>query len=886
MTQPRLKRSPSGDLTIANTRIFRKLNKAYELYCVSDSFFFDTPANVAESEEFAATRRSPPDGWDRIEFSDWVECRPKSSQLPSQGWKVHVSATAENAEEVLNPVWDYCIRRSLTFKFIRNRPILLFRNAKAADRGASGKFVTIYPRDESELERVLGELGSDLEGQKGPHILSDLRWGRGPLYVRYGGFAARWIVASNGDLEPAIEDPLGNLVPDQRLPSFQLPGWVALPEFLEPSLAARDSATFDGIPYHIQGAIHFSNTGGVYRAVDARTGKHVVLKEARPFTSFSTDGMDAVTRLNHERLILERLSGLDVVPECRDYFTVGEHHYLVQDFVEGPTLNKELVRQLRLADPDTTRSDLTDYTNWATNMCRRVEHAVGLIHDRGVIIGDINASNVLVKDDGDIALVDWEAAVIADEGKQPTLSTPDFRIRRDLSGFDIDRHALALLRIYMFLPLTALVRFDVRKAAQLGAEIVKLFPVEPDFINEAVNVIAGADSASDTHLQDQLDGLLDGGPWPELRDTMVRSILSSATPDRDDRLFPGDPDQFGPGGGVNLANGAAGVLYALGAVNAGRYPEYEDWLVKHSLRQKDRCPLGLYDGLAGIAYVLDDLGRHDDAYRILRVCTDRIEEVFANPRIDLSSGLAGIGLVLDHFATASDDPRIKDITIAVTERAVDRLGDVDDAARVSGGDHPYAGLFRGSSGLALLFMRWFERTGDRAWLEKARTAIWQDLQRCVESPEGGLYVDEGWRLMPYIADGSAGIGMVIDQFLRHEADAALAEKATAIARVARSGFYVFPGLFLGRSGMILYLANANTGIGPAVDPAISEQVRHLSWHAFVHNGELTFPGSTLLRFSMDLATGTAGVLLALGAAMHDRAISLPLIGAASGMVSE
>jgi hypothetical protein len=37
-------------------------------------------------------------------------------------------------------------------------------------------------------------LGELLYGQPGPYILSDLRWGSGPLYVRYGGFAERYCI--------------------------------------------------------------------------------------------------------------------------------------------------------------------------------------------------------------------------------------------------------------------------------------------------------------------------------------------------------------------------------------------------------------------------------------------------------------------------------------------------------------------------------------------------------------------------------------------------------------------------------------------------------------------------------------------------------------------
>jgi hypothetical protein len=41
--------------------------------------------------------------------------------------------------------------------------------------------------------------------------------------------------------------------------------------------------------------------------------------------------------------------------------------------------------------------------------------------------------------------------------------------------------------------------------------------------------------------------------------------------------------------------------------------------------------------------------------------------------------------------------------------------------------------------------------------------------------------------------------------------------------------------------------------------------------------ELAFPGEELLRMSMDLSTGTAGILLALGAALHDEPVGLPFL---------
>jgi len=104
------------------------------------------------------------------------------------------------------------------------------------------------------------------------------------------------------------------------------------------------------------------------------------------------------------------------------------------------------------------------------------------------------------------------------------------------------------------------------------------------------------------------------------------------------------------------------------------------------------------------------------------------------------------------------------------------------------------------------------------------------------------------------------------------------QAAPQLRRAAKSGFYVLPGLFSGRAGMILYLSR---GLAPGTggeDPIVAAHVRRLNWHAMSYRGHLAFPGDQLLRLSMDLGTGTAGLLLALGAALHDGPVHLPFLG--------
>ena len=855
------------------------MDRAYEQFCFGSPVFYDRPTATARGEEwgFARGRGPAPAGWQRARRDDWLVYLPEGARLPRQGWKIHASACLDNAETILGEVWEYCIARRIPFKFIGDRDLLLLRNAKYADRGASGKFVTIYPSDDGQLELILEELGTLLDGEPGPYILSDLRYRSGPLYVRYGGFGDAYCIGPGGAHEPAIADANGKLVPDRREPIFRVPPWVTLPACLEPHLAARNDATIGDLAYELERAIHFSNGGGLYVGVAREGGETVVIKEARPHAGLSLDGADAVARLRREREMLERLAGTGVVPELRDYFAFAGHEFLVQEFVEGSQLASEFVHRYPLVRAHLDRDTAGEYTRWALDACGRVEAAVALFHEHGIVIGDLHPSNVLVRPDGSVVLIDLEIASDVSEQRRQTLAHPAFMAPAGRTGFDIDRYALACLRMHMFMPLTTLFVLDRDKAEGLASEISRLFPVPRAFVSGAVDTIRGRpDGLSVERSASRPGSLLEATPpdWPAIRDSMARAILASASPERDDRLFPGDIKQFGTGG-IDLAYGAAGVLYALAATGAGRHPELETWLLDRAVNPQPGIRLGFYDGLHGVAHAFQELGRPDDALRVLDICVSELEGKWERYGLDLVGGLSGIGLNLAQFAELTGDAALRDLAWDVTERVIDRLGDEESVADVSGGVNPYAGLVRGSAGPALLCLRMYEHTLDTALLDAAATALRQDLRRCVRRGDPAvMHVNEGWRTLPYVADGSVGIGIVIDDYLCHRDDDEFASAAAEIHRAAVSQFYIEPGLFYGRAGMILYLSRR---LPARDDPLVAAQVRRLSWHALSFESGLAFPGEQLMRLSMDLASGTAGVLLALGTALHDEIVHLPFL---------
>ncbi|WP_341715903.1 class III lanthionine synthetase LanKC [Micromonospora sp. FIMYZ51] len=830
------------------------MDDRYDSYCAADRLFYDSLGKAVEEPTFGAARRQVPDGWRTEPLDDWLIYAPDGGALPQQGWKIHVAATLDNAERVLDTIWDYCVPRGLSFKFLRGPRTLLLRNSKYASRAASGKFVTVYPGDEAELELVCKELDELLVGEPGPYILSDLRYGAGPVYVRYGGFAARYCHSPDGQVVPAIEDDNGTLVPDRRDPVFHVPSWVTLPDFLEPHLAARNATSTDEVPYRIEKVIHFSNGGGLYVGRDLRTDTQVVLKEARPYAGLDADGTDAVARLAREAEALRRLADLPQVPRVHDEFTLGEHRFLALEFIEGRALNKVLVDRYPLIDADSTDADRADYTRWALDVHRQVEQVIRAIHERGLVYGDLHLFNVMVRPDDRIALVDFEVAAPIDGHRRPGLRNQGFAAPRDRSGPAVDHYALACLRLALFLPLTQLVRLAPAKAAHLADVVAERFPVPRELLDTAVEEITGGRPSAVDHRAE-----LTVRVGSTHRDRLARAILASATPERDDRLFPGDIEQF-RSGGLNLAHGAAGVLYALHVSGAGRWPEHERWLVRQATSPAAGTRCGFYDGLHGVAYALELLGRRQDALDVLDIC---LRQPWDGLDHSLAGGLAGIALNLAELAGRTGEPTLRDAAWRAAERVVAQLAD-DPGPDVSGGRHPYAGLLRGRTGPALMLVRLHELTGEPELLAHAATALRQDLRRCVVRPDGALEVNEGWRTMPYLGQGSVGIGLVLDQYLRHRADERFAEASAGVRRAARSPFYAQSGLFAGRAGIVAYLAAYPDD--PVLAAELAAQVERLAWHALPYADGTAFPGEQLLRLSMDLGTGTAGVLLALAAA--------------------
>ncbi|NED50679.1 serine/threonine protein kinase [Micromonospora sp. BL1] len=859
-----------------------------QVYCFADQVFFDDVSNWRDgpgfdtAAGFRVDARQVPDGWTRVERGIWTVLRPDRTEGPEQGWKIHAAATPQNADEVISRVWDYCTARDIRFKYLRNPNVLVALNAKYAPRSASGKAVTIYPVDEAALRLILEELDPLLAGLSGPYILSDLRYGAGPLYVRYGGFRRMECLDDAGQLVPAIRDPDGTLVPDVRRPVFAPPSWATLPEFLRPHLAARTAGSGGELPYRVERTLHFSNAGGVYQAVRTTDGKRVVLKEARPYAGFDEHRQDSVARMRRERWALEKLAGVPGVPEVYGSVEAGGHHFLVQEFLDAQSLHVWLGCNhpwVVLADP--TPDDFAAFTKRALAIAERIERLLAAVHERGVVFGDLHLGNVMVHADDSVSLIDFELAFDAAQADwRPGLGATGFT-SRDRSGADLDRYALAAVRLGMFMTLNRVVALDPDKVVQYAHEAERHFPLPAGWADEIIAELRPPGAkvhkpCGDEPLAVDLDASLPD--WSAATRSMARAIMASATPDREDRLFPGDTRQFSVGG-LNLAYGAAGVLWALSATGQGRWPGHEEWLLSAVRRQTGMRP-GFYDGAAGVAYALHHLGHEEAAYDLVARWGGGPGAVLP---MDLFSGYAGVGLNLLHLGRAAGESSWRTDALAIGDRLADavRSGNpnLPRGERRPPRTPVEAGLMRGWSGVALFLLRLYEETGDRGLLDAAVTAVHRDLDRCTTTADGSLQVEEvGVRTLGYLEVGSAGIALVADELLEHRDDERVRASLPALLSACARGFVIQVDLFRGRIGLGATLARIAGRHGITdVESAVDRHLRRLSWHAIAYRGELAFPGDLDFRLSMDLATGTAGVLLGTAAATGRTPDFLPFL---------
>lgn len=243
----------------------------------------------------------------------------------------------------------------------------------------------------------------------------------------------------------------------------QLPTTQPVFPFIQPFLGAN---TLLKGRYRILERLGRGGFGVTYKAEDTQQPSHpaIVVKQLKPVRD-DEEFMAVARRLfNSEAETLELLGEHDQIPRLMAYFEEQGEFYLVQEFIQGHALSKEIILGRPLSE------------SYVVALLKNILTILEFLHDHRVIHRDLKPANVIRREaDGKLVLIDFGAVKkleteISTGETNPTVGiiTEGYAPPEQHSGapvFSSDIYALGIMAIQSLtgLPLTAIVKDEVRK---------------------------------------------------------------------------------------------------------------------------------------------------------------------------------------------------------------------------------------------------------------------------------------------------------------------------------------------------------------------------------------------------------------------------------------
>lgn len=781
----------------------------------------------------------------------WTQAFGPRPARRTQGWKIHVSATLEDAHRALEAVTELAPRLDTEFKFSSDPTRHLRLLSKNIARQTGGKFITLYPPSDEVFTRLLELLYPVCSDLRGPYILSDTPYKESSvLFYRYGGFQNFSDIDVFHERRSLVLDQSYRFVEDRRLPSVVVPPFASTPSFVAvphaPSvsgLSGNDSSAnapgtaTDQAPegpillnerFEILGALKQSNIGGVYLARD-RDGSQVVLREARPFTDPDIHGQDAVVRLRREYAILQSINGLGIAPPAIDCFEAWTHTFLAIGHVPGRSLRQLIVSQGATLHTQSDAQALRDWFELAHDVAVDLIVKIQALHAAGIVYGDVSTNNVIVDlQTRRFTLIDFETAFRPAVDQGHNAFTPGYafseRLHRGIAEWRDDIIGAGATMLAMLCPnacnLPLVPGFPDRVLDSLeldfgldpayGAAARRLLTGDAQSLDDALRLLRGSEPHRAHALSARprnaervaLVGLL-----AELR-AFLQDHVDLTLPDPLFGLDPGREDHV-----LAFDHGLAGIAFAQCRLTLAQGPA----LARHvaaRLAKGAETP-GLLNGLAGGAWACMEAGEHAAAARLLDQCDDH-RLLYADA--SLGYGLAGVGLASLRLwrQTGSEQAMARVHHIAATLLEDARTGDGTACWPANGGDDPRplrVGLHGGAAGIALFLGYAHAATGRPAWLDMALAALRHDLrfERAVGVSVGFPKVAQGGEagiLYPYLEVGTAGLVSVALRLHRLSGDASLETFIHRALPTVAQRYTVCAGMGPGLAGLAHCLLDA------------------------------------------------------------------------------
>ncbi|WP_342571389.1 lanthionine synthetase LanC family protein [Paenibacillus sp. FSL R5-0749] len=793
--------------------------------------------------------------------------------LPEFGWKIHISATPLNAEDILTIVNEYCGKNKVPFKFMKDAEILKRSLSKVWSRSSSGKFITIYPKDTKQFLLIIDDLYQLLKKYTGPFVLSDKRYKDCKvLYYRYGSMAATDQTLKNQNGDYIIVGPNKEQFIDEPQPYYQQPEWIENPvtqkdDFLEENQGLKNGR------YSVLDIISISNSGGVYRAFDKYLNKNVILKEARPGTVVLDNGMDAISLRHQEKEILQELlqSGVTSAPSIYDDFFEWEHYFISVEEIKGKNLQEKLSSPWEY-EHKTSRTN--DYIEKGIKLFKRILSALSDLHRIGVSIGDISLRNIMIDHRDQIRFIDFELGCSDKHRNDATLlmGTSGFRYRKysDLNHrYQIDYEAIGLIIISYFFPTGALFDIDKKKIKKflrllnsqslMPEELVGIVQ-ELIFRSKEVDlakIISRLDNINSRHSFIDFKKIV---PFENrlkdhlrmLHQTLINEFISSS-----------DKQPFLMSDKLNgLMDGKLGLLISIREIE--NVIQVDTFLpgevISKFIRTINYKEPDFFNGYLGYVYLLNQLELDEE-----ELTEDKIQNLLQSlETYTIHRGIAGLGLILLSLEKEESD-NFRKYSVFIGDSIVSVINN-NQWEKLCEGPYTEYGFFNGLSGIIYYLCELSKRTSNEIFARCAKKMLDYMIENSLIGPnkEYVLMSDEDGNAFNASFLGNAGLILAISVYLGIESNSLYEKKLLDLVNSTEKSIYADPSFGSGLAGELLVLLRVVQEKRKYIDLASFERIFNvMESFALSYNGYVYYPNSLLLNVDSSFYGGTAGIAYAL-----------------------
>lgn len=754
--------------------------------------------------------------------------------VPDSGWKIHISCIEKNYNEILNTVSEYCISNKITFKVVKDINLYLSNGRKNGDRTSYGKFITVYPENEMMFVKYIEELYLLLKGYEGPYILTDKRYKDCKcLYYRYGSNKLQNIYDNEGT---AIRIIKYNNIEYQDIPV----GYYNTPDFIqEPFELSTDEDLSNQlmIKYDVKEGLSFSPIGGVYKAQSKNSPQlWCIVKEFYPHTSIINSNVDSFVLFENEVNNLKELQKFSFVPRFIESFKDWENYYLIEEFIEGDTLEEYVAENNKIvlgSDIKTTK----DYILRILKIFLKLIDNMVSLYQCNYMLTDISPDNIIINK-GEVYFVDLESVRKINEENKIISYTLNF--------YDINKSAeqniklsICNLLLYCFNKKSSL--FNVFSPEQILEPIVRRYPL----VNEILEVI--------NHINEPNVKISDikeifKNTWEKVEEIDKLEVTDNSFIRVED--YKVSQDMISCDGFVfdalknknSLAFGTLGQFLACNYIFDKKYKlaDFENYI-------SDYRTTSFFWGHSGLLYLLDL--NNIDSQEVL----SKILKNINYEDISLKTGIAGIGISLLYHYSMKKDKAIIEI-----------IENIRECLRKVPIDKFDNSLENGKLGIALFYIYDYYVFGKEISLKKSieyldNVILELDSNRYKKTLKKGLNFEF---YEYYIANGICGLIMVLIEFTTKTGNDIYIDKIKYFVKMCFGIYSISPSYFTGNAGFLytFFKVSKNIKLSPYMKKQVLNQIEHFYLDIMNTITEGTIYDSNFKNHEKHFLGGKEGVL--------------------------